>query len=72
MAVPSALIRLPSAAPVEAAVAAALVVVEEAITLEAEVVTVEEADIVCAGPAYPQISANMPRRRWRRRLRWWT
>ena len=70
MAVPSALTRLPSAAPVEAAAAAALVVAEEATTLEAEVVTVEEVDIVCAGPAYPQISANMPRWRWR--LRWWT
>ena len=54
-------------APVaEEEVAAALVVVE-ATTLEAEEVTVEEVvDIVCVGPAYPLISANMPRWRWRR------
>lgn len=76
MAVPFALTKLPSVVPVEeaaaAAAAAAALVVVEATILEAEVViVVEEVDIVCAGPAYRQISANMPRRRWRR-LRWWT
>ena len=72
MVVPSALTKPPSVAPVEEAAAADSVVVEEATMLEAEEVTVEEeADIVCAGPAYPQIYVNMPRRRWRR-LRWWT
>lgn len=66
MDVPSALTKLPSVDPV-AEVAAAASVVVEATTLEAaEEVTVEEVlDIVCAGPANPQISANMFRRRWR-------
>lgn len=73
MVVPSALTKLPSVAPVEEEeeVAAALVVVEATI-LEAEEVTVEgEVDIVCVGPAYPWISANLSRRRWRK-LWWWT
>lgn len=74
MDVPSVLTRLPSVVPVAAEVeAASVVVVVHPTTPEAgEEVTVEEGvDIVCAGPAYPQISANMFRWRWRR-LRWWT
>lgn len=71
MAVPFALTKLPSVAPVGVEeVVAASVVVEEATTLEAEEVTVEEVDIVCFGPACPFALANMSRRRWRRL--WWT
>lgn len=72
MAVPSALTKLPSVAPVEEEVVAAALAVVEATTLEAEEVTVDkEVDMVYFGQAYLRISANMARRRWRR-LWWWT
>lgn len=50
MAVPSALTKLPSVAPVEEEVAAAALAVVEATTLEAEeVMVVKEVDMVCVG-----------------------
>lgn len=72
MAVPSALTKLPSVAPVGVEEVAAASVVVEATTLEAEEATVEEeVAIVSFWPAFPLVLANIARRRWRR-LWWWT
>ena len=71
MAVPSASTKLPSVAPVEVEVAAALVVVE-ATTQEVEGGIVEDqVDIVRIGSVALLIPANMRRRRWRW-VWWWT